>query len=129
MIITPDTVKNVIYTKLEDVHIQTLIEMATRQTNQLLDGKGLSDAVLSDIVTWLTAHYIAIGHERQTEEERVDDVWVVHQGQFGEGLHSTTYGQMVLTLDSTGSFAKAIKGKMRIKAIPQDPDSSTHDVV
>lgn len=126
---TETDVRSVLNTGLENPEIQRLLGFANRQVTATLSSAGLTDAVLKDIETWLTAHFIAIGKERQTEEERVDDIWVVHQGIFKEGLRSTTYGQMVLMLDTSGSFNKATKQKVSFHAIPQDPDSPTHDVV
>ena len=124
---TEATVKAIIDTGLEDNEITPLIALANRQITNTLGGTTLASDVLTDIETWLTAHYIAIGKERQTEEERVQDLWVVHQGKFGEALRSTTFGQMVITLDTTGLMENATKQKASITAIPQDPDSATHD--
>jgi len=121
-------VKGVINTGLEDDEVQLLMELANRQVTETLSASGLSVVVLKDIETWLTAHFIAIGKERQTQEERVDDIWIVHQGIFGEGLRGTTYGQMVLMLDTSGLFDVASKRKVKFHAIPQDPDSPTHSV-
>ncbi len=120
-------VRGVIATGLEDSEIQILIDLANRQVTSTLSSAGFTDAVLKDIETWLAAHFIAITKERQTEEERVDDIWVLHQGKFGKGLQGTTFGQMVLMLDTSGSFATTGKQKMKFIAIPQDPDSPTHD--
>ncbi len=120
-------VRGVIATGLEDSEIQILIDLANRQVTSTLSSAGFTDAILKDIETWLTAHFISITKERQTEEERVDDIWVLHQGSFGEGLRGTTFGQMVLMLDTSGSFETASKQKMKFIAIPQDPDSPTHD--
>lgn len=120
-------VRAVISTGLEDSEIQSLIALANRQITATLSAAGLTDALLKDIETWLAAHFIAIGKERQTEEERVDDIWVLHQGIFGEGLRGTTYGQMVLMLDTSGLFDTATKRKVSFHAIPQDPNSPTHD--
>ena len=121
-------VKAITVTALSDPILQQLIAIANRMVTNLLSSSGLAADVLKDIETYLTAHLIAIGPERQTEEERVLDVWVVHQGKFTEGLKSTTFGQMVLVLDTTKSFITASKQKASITAIPQDPDSPTHDV-
>jgi len=79
----------------------------------------LSEETLTDIETYLTAHLIAIGKERQALDEKIGDVQVKFQGQFTQGLKLTTYGQMVLTLDTTGAFANEGKRRVTIKAIGQ----------
>jgi len=124
---TRSDVKAVIQTALEDNEIQILMEMANRMVTESLLSSSLSTAVLKDIETWLSAHLIAIGKERQPSEEKVQDIWIRYQGKFGESLRSTTFGQMVLMLDTSGAFDSTTKRKVSFNAIPQDPDSTIHD--
>ena len=123
---TAARVKALMVTSLSDDEIEEIIPVANRMVTSVVGGSDLTSAVMADIETWLTAHFIAIGKERQTVEERVLDIWVVHQGTFGAGLRSTTFGQMVLMLDTSGLFDTATKRKVSFAAIPQDPDSTTH---
>ena len=120
-------VKLISDTALSDSDISKIIDSANFITTETLEDEGLSDGLLKEIETYLTAHIIAIGRERQTAEERVHDIWVVHQGHFSTGLYSTTFGQYVLFLDTSGKFAQRNKKKMTFTAIPQDPDSDTHN--
>jgi hypothetical protein len=119
---TVTLVKTIMSTGLEDVEIEALIEVANRMVTSVLPTSSLSEAVLTDIETWLTAHLIAIGKERQTKDERVGDVWVKYNESKGQFLLSTTYGQMVLFLDSTGSFQSSSKLRASITAIKQEPE-------
>lgn len=115
-------VKSVIPTGLEDPEIATLMGIANRMVTTVLAVESLTDETLKDIETWLTAHVIAIGKERQTREERVGDVWVKYNENKSQFLQSTTYGQMVLFLDTSGKFQSASKMRASIEAIKQEED-------
>ena len=106
-------------TALTDIQIDVFIGIANRMVTERLGSEGLSADLLKDIESFLTAHLIAIGKERQAIDERIDNIQASYQGVFGEGLKSTTYGQMVLTLDTTGLFAKAGKTAATIRSIYQ----------
>jgi len=116
---TATEVKKILTTALSDEDINNVIEFSNRQVTEVLSGESLTAAVLKDIETWLTAHLIAMGKERETQEERVGDVWLKFQEKRGESLRSTNFGQMVLMLDSSGKFQQATKQKTRIRAIKQ----------
>jgi hypothetical protein len=90
-----------------------------------LSGAGMTDALLKDIEMWLAAHLIAITKERQPSEEKVGDIWIRYQRSFGEGLSQTTYGQMVLTLDSSGNLQRSSMKRARVRAIQQDSDNAS----
>lgn len=120
---TVDKVKTVIETGLKNDQIERLMEMANSQIDQLITDTDITVAVKTDIETWLTAHLIASGPERQLQSEKVHDVWITYQGKFGDFLRATTYGQMVLMLDTSGSMDKATKKKAFIRAIEQDSDN------
>ena len=120
---TEQNVKTVIETALETEDIQRLMAMANRMITNSLGSSGLDEALLTDIETWMTAHLIAVGKERQIASEKVHDVWITYQGKFGDFLRSTTYGQMVLSLDTTGTMDQATRKKAWIKAVPQDSDN------
>lgn len=120
---TAAIVKGIMETALLDKEVETMITMANRMTTEIIGNASISATTLADIETWLTAHLIAMGRERQGLEERVNDIWITYQGKFGEGLKMTTYGQMVLMLDSTGQFTRANKQKAQIRATPQYPEN------
>lgn len=112
-------VKIIIPTALTDAEIDSLIIMANRMVNNTLDGEGLSAALTKDIETWMTAHLIAIGKERQVETEKIGDIWVSYTENPSGFLQSTTFGQMVLSLDPTGNFQKTTMKKVSFNAIKQ----------
>ena len=114
-------VKMVMDTALEDVEITSLIGYANRMVTNVLGAEGLDANALKDIETYLTAHLISIGKERQASEEKVKDISIKYTGEYGAFLNMTTFGQQVLFMDTTGNFANSGKQEISIKAIPQYP--------
>ena len=96
-------VKVIIPTSLSDTSVDAYIALANPMVNNTVTC-GLSEAVLKEIERWLTAHLIAITRDRTTTEEKLGEASVKYAGNFGEGLKSTPYGQMVLQLDTCGQF-------------------------
>lgn len=115
----PTTVKSIMQTGLGDPEINALINIANPIVTRVVGGEGMTDAVLKDIETYLTAHLIAIGKERQPREERVGDIWVKYQENPKGWLESTTFGQTVIFLDESGNLARRSLKKARIRAIEQ----------
>lgn len=117
------TVKSVMEsTGLSDSKIDGLINVANLMVTNNLTGKGLSTDTLKYIETYLVAHLIAIGPERQAMTEKVGAVSATYQGKFGDGLKLTTYGQMVIQLDTSGTMERLNKSKVRIRAVKQVDD-------
>lgn len=84
--------------------IQPFIDMAVALTDDCLTGENISNDLLKNIQTWLTAHLISVT-EPGIKSEKVLSASVTYHGQTGMGLDSTLYGQMVKQLDKTGSLA------------------------
>ena len=112
-------VRAVMDTALEDEELKPIIEMANRIVTLKLSASTLTAAELKDIETYLTAHLIATGKERQPEEEKVGDVDLRFQKKPQEFLKSTTYGQTVLFLDTSGLMQQSTKMRASITAIKQ----------
>jgi hypothetical protein len=84
----------------------SFIETANVMVDQNLLDSGLSDAVLEQIEKYLAAHLLAIHpDEKQVIEQTIGDAIDKYAGSFGKGLESTSFGQTVLLLDTTGTFA------------------------
>lgn len=122
---TTTKVQEIMDTTLTDAQIVPFINIANRIVTRRLSATTLTAAELADIETFLTAHIIAMTKERQPSEEKVGDIWVRYQGSFGMNLEQTTYGQMVLEMDSTGNMQRSAKKKIRIRAIQQDSDDAS----
>ena len=114
--VTATDVRAIIPTSLLDAAIDAYIKIANPMVTNTVTC-GLSEAVLKEIERWLTAHLISITQERMTTEEKLGEASVKYSGVFGEGLKSTTYGQMVLQLDTCGQFGNLGKKEITITAI------------
>lgn len=113
---TADKVKEISDTSLGDTAIEAYIAVASEiVTNNVTCG--LTEAVLTEIERWLTAHLIASTKERQAHKEKLGLAEITYNGVFGAGLKSTSYGQTVLMLDTCGALANMGKKAVSIKAI------------
>ncbi len=82
----------------------------------------VTEELLTEIERWLSAHMVTVALYRMAAKERVGDAEVTYTGQWGQLLHSTPFGQMVLTLDATGKLAKTGKSMSTLFAIPNFSD-------
>jgi hypothetical protein len=67
-------------------------------------GGGLSEEILTEIHKYLAAHFASLRDQR-LQAEKIADVNYTYQGQTAMFFESTFYGQMALSLDSTGKLA------------------------
>ena len=108
--------------KLTNTEIDVFITSANVLVTQALGSSTLGASVLKEIERWMAAHMIASSRERVAKNEEAGGAKINYSGQFGRGLHSTPYGQMVLTLDTTGAMA-ALGGKAeKLQAIKEFDD-------
>lgn len=102
---TATEVKQIIETTLADAAVDTFITAANLFVTDELVGKGLSDERLEEIERWLTAHFMACSIEKQTKSEAVSGaVSESYEGSFDTGFNFTRYGQMCMTLDTSGTL-------------------------
>lgn len=113
--VTVAEVKEIIDTSKSDTIISACILGADTLVNSVL-GTGSAD-ILKEIERWLAAHLIAISWERQALKEEAGTAKITYTGVYGAGLSSTSYGQMVKTLDATGTMAALDKRPIQIYAI------------
>ncbi len=114
-------IQDIMDTAVDVGNITTYLNIANNYVTQNLGSSGLDTATLADIEAFITAHFIAMTKERQGMKEKIGDVSVEYQGEFGKFLEMTTYGQSALLLDSTGILSSVSSGtkKASIKAINQ----------
>lgn len=111
-------VRDIMETSLPDAQVEAYIGSANTYINSTLLGKGLSDALLAEIERWLSAHMIALTAERTTKKEEAGTAKVEYAGQFGKSFEATSYGQMVLALDTSGTLRDLMdKKQARFTAI------------
>jgi len=100
----------------------TVVDVFIATASRVLDSVFESDATMTDdqlidIETWFSAHMIACTLHRQTSQEQVDDASVKYTGYWSKDLESTSYGQMVKVIDTSGKMANAGKKLASMKAI------------
>lgn len=96
-------VKVIIDTDLTDSQIEGFIDAANLLVEEELGDSDLSASLLTEINKWLAAHLLS-SRDQRVAKEAINDVSITYQGEYGLGLNSTSYGQQVLVLDSTGTL-------------------------
>ncbi len=102
---------------VSDTDVESFIGAANTFVTAYLGTSSLSSAVLEEIERWMTAHMIASTRERMATEEGAGGAYIKYIGTFADALSSTPYGQMVTTLDTTGTLAKIARKVLSVKAI------------
>ena len=95
---------------LTDITVESFIAGATALVDAALASSSLSDALLKEIERYYTAHLISSTVERMALKEGAGGASITYTGGYGGGLDSTSYGQTVKALDTTGKMA-ALGGK------------------
>lgn len=114
--VTADEVRQIMDdTDLTNININSFISGANALMNSLF-GDSTSD-LNKEIERWLSAHLIACTRERQALKEEAGTAKVTYTGEYGQGLHMTSYGQMAITLDITGKLAALMSKSAKIYAI------------
>jgi len=101
---------------LSDAIVDAYIVGANTLVNEVL-GTGTSD-ILTEIEKWLTAHMISCTRERMAKKEGAGGAYIEYTGEYKQNLSSTSYGQMVLVLDTTNAFAALGGMSATIFAVP-----------
>lgn len=118
---TVDDVKNILDdTQLTDIQIEGFVNSANVFVTATLGTKGLTEALLTDIEMWISAHMISVTRERIYKEAGAGGAYVKYAGEWGEGLLGSTYGQMAVNLDTSGTLINLAKQKSSAwsKAVP-----------
>ncbi len=105
--VTVNDVKDIIETSMVDDQLRAFINTAHRMVVDLLTGEGLAENTLTEIERYLTAHLLTLRDPRPQREKIGLEYSVTYQGKSEMGLQATQYGQMALTLDTTGKLASA----------------------
>lgn len=70
-----------------------------------LGAAGLGADLLSSIEKWVAAHMVSIGLDRQLQRGKGGSAEGTYTGNYDKGLQMTSYGQMAISLDTTGILA------------------------
>ena len=115
---TATKVKQIISTDLSDAIVDAFIAGATELVTETIGSStALTDTLKAEIERWLSAHLIASTRERQLVSGEAGPAKAVYQGKTGMHLEATMYGQQVMVLDTTGSFASLSGKAAKITAI------------
>ena len=104
---THDDVRNIMDTLSDtttDAIIDAYIGSANVMVTEVMGTTETSD-ILEELEKWLACHMIAVTRERQALKEEAGTAKITYTGKYGQNLSMTSYGQMVLALDQSGSFA------------------------
>ena len=113
-------VKEIIDTDQIDSVIQSLIDAADNYLTLVYANVTINATLLNEIGRWFVAHMLASTHDRMGKKEKIGEASIEYTGTFANGLQATTYGQMIITLDTTGTITNAPKRKVKIVAISED---------
>jgi len=89
-------------------NIDVFINTANMMVTSWLETAGLTDEVLKEIERYLAAHVLSVQDQR-VKSVGVDVLSESYQGQWGMGLNGTSYGQMAILLDTSGTLGKIAK--------------------
>lgn len=116
--------------RVTDTEVKTILETSIDTTpfittaniivTDRLSGEGLDADLLAQIELYLSAHLATFRDPRiKTEQIGAQQARAEYQMiAIGTGLDSTSYGQMVKMLDTTGIMATIGKKKVIFKALP-----------
>ena len=97
---------------ITDTNAEAFIDDANNLVTEILgDDASLTTALKTTIEKWLAAHMIASTVEPMIAKGKGGPAEVTYTGKWGKGLESTSYGQMVMTLDTTGKLRATMSGK------------------
>ena len=115
---TIDLLKDILDdTELSDPILTSYITGANTFVTGVLSGEGLSTALLAEIERWIAAHMIASTRERMAEKEGAGGAEIKYTGKWGKGLRSTSYGQMAIGLDTSGTLEAMSDGKLPARMV------------
>ena len=115
--VTATEVKGIITTTLEDTAVDVYIVSANVYVTARLGSSSLIDAVLKEIERWMTAHMIASTKTRQEIEAKAGSAEIKYSDTYTAGLNSTNFGQMCISLDTTGLLAQEGRKKISMQTL------------
>lgn len=100
--------------EMTDIQITGYITSVDVIVTNLFNGVTIGADLLKEIERWLVAHAIASTAERMAKKESAGDASIEYAGTFGSGLYSTSYGQMAVSIDNTGTLDAAAEGQKQV---------------
>ena len=106
-------------TDISEIDIESYIGASNTFTTAQLGTSTLGDLVLEEIERWMTAHMISVSRQRMGKKEEAGSAKIEYIGIYGSMLNSTPFGQMVVSLDTTGKMAAIGKKTASFNSIKQ----------
>lgn len=119
--VTDGDVKEILDT---DIDTTAFIIAANLIVTDKLASSGLSTTHLKEIERWLAAH-LACTNDKRSQSEKLGAAEATYEGKTGLGLDSTSYGQQVKLLDTTGTLARLGMKRGRVIVASRNSDSET----
>ena len=91
-------------TELTDAQLAAFVNSAHYLIQANLLSVGLSETILTEIHKYLAAHYASLRDQR-IQQEKVAEISKTYQGKTNMYLESTSYGQMAVMMDTSGTLA------------------------
>lgn len=117
-----EDVREIFDSSLTDVQLSPYIDVANSIVTDKLGSSTLGDSRLADIERFLTAHIVSLTRSREGVEEKIGEARVKYADIFGKGLEATSFGQMVMVLDTTGKLHNMSRRALKITAIKSFED-------
>jgi len=90
------------------------IETANLIVDEDLANSGLSESRKKQVELYLAAHFAALSEEGGgLTYEKLGDAAITRADHFGQGLLQTRYGQMAVSLDTSGTLAASAESNKR----------------
>lgn len=112
---TPDLVAGIIEVD-GAIGLTPFITAANALVDEIAEKSGHDADRLQLIETWLAAHFYTVRDPRPTSE-RASTIEVRYQSAVDLNLNTSHYGQMAMTLDTSGLLRAISNGKKRVSAV------------
>jgi hypothetical protein len=103
--VAPDDIRLLKDTALKDAELSQFATQSHVLVSETIPSGALSEARLTIIEQYLAAHLVTL-RDRELSSEHVGSATTSFGGQTGMHLDFTSYGEQVMWLDSSGSFAE-----------------------
>lgn len=95
----------------DEIDLAPFISAASQLVDIVDEESDLSETVLTTIETWLSAHFYTLRDPRPVHE-RAGSVAQTNQSKVDLGLATSHYGQMAMTLDTSGTLRRISRGQL-----------------
>jgi hypothetical protein len=108
-------------------NLAPFISASHQYVEERLGSTDLSETLLTEIERWVAAHFATVKRRRTTREKigPAEDEYTLRPG---EGIMMTDYGQMAVSLDTSGRLVEAGKPRAQVTACDVLTDENVADI-